>query len=369
MRVAFVSYDFGEYCVRTVGGLAGHAHILLCLPDSEAAPYTRLLDRRVALHTFRKPRLRHGFRQISLAAALVRAVKAFGPDVIHLQSGHLWFNFFLPLLARYPLVLTVHDAVHHLGDAGAQNTPQWILDWGCYRAGQLIVHAPQLKHQLLERLRVPADAVHVIPHVLCGDDAEEPDVDEDENLILFFGRIWEYKGLEYLIRAEPMITSEIPRARIAVAGEGADFEPYRRLMIHPERFIVLNEYVSDAMRARLFRQASVVALPYVEASQSGVVPIAYRFGKPVVATRVGGLPAAIEDGRTGYLVPPRDEKALAEAIIRLLRNPQQRREMGVRARQKINTEAAPELIAAKTLAVYQEAISAPDTARIAHQSA
>ena len=62
------------------------------------------------------------------------------------------------------------------------------------------------------------------------------------------------------------------------------------MMVHPERFIVHNEYVSDEKRAELFRRASVVVLPYIEASQSGIIPIAYRFGKPVVATTVGGLP-------------------------------------------------------------------------------
>ena len=78
--------------------------------------------------------------------------------------------------------------------------------------------------------------------------------------------------------------------------------------------------MSDEVRATLFQQASVVALPYIEASQSGVVPLAYMHMKPVVATTVGGLPEMVDDGRTGYLVPPRDEQALATAVVRLLRD-------------------------------------------------
>src|SRR5438552_16759897 len=93
--------------------------------------------------------------------------------------------------------------------------------------------------------------------------------------VLFFGRIWEYKGLEYLIRAEPLITAEVPEARIVIAGEGEDFGRYRLLMDHPEHFVVYNEYIPDQQRSELFRQASLVVLPYIEASQSGVIPLAY----------------------------------------------------------------------------------------------
>src|SRR5512146_668340 len=89
-------------------------------------------------------------------------------------------------------------------------------------------------------------------------------------------------------------------------------------MVHPDRFLVLNDRICDEQRAELFRNASVVVLPYIEASQSGVVPLAYQYGKPVVATHVGGLPEAVENGRTGLVVPPRDERALASAILRLL---------------------------------------------------
>src|SRR4029077_13078117 len=133
-----------------------------------------------------------------------------------------------------------------------------------------IVHASQVKDLLIQRLRIPSSTVQVVPSVLVGEGA--PTVGENakggEPLILFFERIWEYKGLEYLIRAEPLITSNIPEAKIVIAGVGEDFERYRRMMVHPERFIVHKEYVSDEKRAELFRRASVVVLPYIEASQS-----------------------------------------------------------------------------------------------------
>jgi glycosyltransferase involved in cell wall biosynthesis len=231
-----------------------------------------------------------------------------------------------------------------------------VFDRACYRAQERIVHAPQVKSLLVQRLRIPSSTVHVIPHIRIGDEAASEHVQEEEHIILFFGRLWEYKGLEYLIRAEPLVTSRVPQAKIVIAGRGRDFDHYRGMMVHPERFIVYNEYVSDEKRAELFRRASVVVLPYIEASQSGVIPIAYRFGKPVVATTVGGLPDMVEHGRTGYLVPARDEKTLAEALVLLLQDKELRRQFGENGRRKLDVECAPELVARKTRIVYLQAM-------------
>jgi glycosyltransferase involved in cell wall biosynthesis len=72
----------------------------------------------------------------------------------------------------------------------------------------------------------------------------------------------------------------------------------------------------------------------------------------VVATTVGSLPEMVEDGHTGYLVPPRDEKALSDAIVRLLQDPELRRQYGSNGKRKIETECSPSAVAQKTLAVY-----------------
>jgi glycosyltransferase involved in cell wall biosynthesis len=360
MKVAFVAFDgIAEYCVRLASGIAQDqdTSILLFLPNHEAEPYLHLLGNSVELQSFDKPRLRQPFKQVQMVTRLVRQIRDFNPDVIHLQCGHLWFNWALPMLGDRPLVLTVHDASIHVGEP--HNTPQWVYDRACYRARERIVHAPQVKELLLQRLSIPSSTVHVIPHVLIGDNTVTvgEKVQDGEPLVVFFGRIWEYKGLEYLIRAEPLITSRVPQAAIVIAGRGEDFDHYRRMMVHPERFIVYNEYVSDEKRAELFRRASVVVLPYIESSQSGVIPIAYRFRKPVVATTVGGLPDMVDHGRTGYLVPPRDASALAEAIISLLQDKELRRQFGENGWRKVNAECAPELVGHKTRIVYRQAMN------------
>lgn len=291
-----------------------------------------------------------------LVWSILRRIRRLDPDVVHLQQGHLWLNLALPVLRRYPLVVTVHDPHHHLGDRGAQNTPQAVMDFGFRRATRTIVHSERLKDVLIGHCPVAERSVDVIPHIALGDEALPVPAEDDGRSVLFFGRIWPYKGLEYLIRAEPFISAAVPGARVVIAGEGEDFERYRRMMVNPERFVVWNEYVSDAKRAELFEHASIVVLPYVEASQSGVIPLAYRFGKPVVATTVGGLPEAVDDDETGYLVPPRDERALADAVVRLLRDSERRCRFGANGRRKLDADCSPAVVARQTLAVYRRAL-------------
>jgi glycosyltransferase involved in cell wall biosynthesis len=188
-----------------------------------------------------------------------------------------------------------------------------------------------------------------------GDNTRQANCLEEEQLILFFGHIWPYKGLDYLIRAEPLITAQLPKARIIIAGKGVDFDRYRRMMVHPRNFVVHNNFIAENDAAALFRRANVVVLPYVEATQSGVIPLAYSFGKPVIATSVGGLPEQVEHGRTGIIVPPRSEQALAEAIIRLLQDPNLRRQFGENGRRKAEQEWSAANVAEKTFTVYETA--------------
>ncbi len=355
MRVALISYEFGEYSVRLADALAREVEVLLVLPDRLLAPYAGLLQRPVRLFPFARPRLRQPVRQLRSVARIRREIEAFAPAVVHLQHGHLWFNLCLPLLRRYPLVVTVHDPRPHVGDRASRRTPQAIMNLGYRRGRRLIVHAEALRRQVVEELGLPGERVDVVPHIELGGAQAGEHGQEDPGLVLFFGRIWEYKGLEYLIRAEPIVAERIPALRICIAGQGEDLGRYRALMQHPDRFIIHNHYIPDEMRADLFRRSSLVVLPYLEASQSGVVPLAYAFGKPVVATCVGGLPEMVADGWSGLLVRPRDARGLAEAIIRLLADPELRRRLGENGRHKLRTELSGRAVAQRTLQVYRRA--------------
>ncbi|MBX3437571.1 MAG: glycosyltransferase family 4 protein [Planctomycetaceae bacterium] len=364
MKIALISYGFSEYCVAQANELATQADVLLAMPEDAFAESDIPVSSNVQCVAFRAPRLRQPFQQMGCLRRLLRSIQQFRPDVVHMQSGHLWFNMALPLLRRAPLVVTIHDPRHHPGDKLSQKTPQAILNYGYRRAQRAIVHSEYVRQQVVDLLKISASKVDVVPHVAIGErdadssHAEAPSpLDSQEPKILFFGRIWEYKGLEFFIRAQPDVSSRFPNARFVIGGSGEDFDRYKQLMSDRERFDVYNEWISDELRTRLFQEASVVVLPYIEASQSGVIPVAYSFAKPVIVSRVGGLPEMVEDGRTGFIVPPRDSGALARAITALLQNPDRRRAMGIAGQEKLQRECAPAVVANQTLSVYERTIA------------
>lgn len=361
MKIAFVSYDFSEYCIRHVNEMVEQADVLLMLPIELANADLQLIDPRVRFVPFSRPRYRQPARQLWEMRKILRTVRKYNPDVVHFQNGHLYFNLALSLFRRYPFVLTIHDPRQHPGDNESRRTPQWLMDYGFKQADHVIVHAESAVAIAVKELGFASDKVHVIPHVAIGQErpTKTPAVaskDPGDPEILFFGRIWGYKGLEYLIKAQPIINAEFPDAKFVIAGEGDDFKVYQEQMVDPLRFEVHNTWISDEFRAELFSRASIVALPYIEASQSGVVPIAYNHRKPVVATNVGGLPDVVDDEKTGILVPPRNVEALAAALIKLLQDSNLRARMGQAGYRKLHAEASPKVVAQKTLNVYASAI-------------
>jgi len=356
MRVAMVCFDAGEYGIHVANSISAEAELLLLITTESLAPYAARLDPKVQTYVYDRPRIRQAPRQLVAMTKLRQAIVRFRPDVVHVQHAHPWFSLALPTLRKYPLVITVHDPVHHVGDLESAKNPQRLVHWTYRRADELITHAEHLKSILVDDIHLPASRITVIPHIALTFDRGPDDVAERGERVLFFGRIWEYKGLEYLIRAEPRISERIPDVKIVIAGRGEDFEKYRRLIVNPDRFEIHNESIPDSQVAQYFGESSVVALPYIDASQSGVVPVAYAFGRPVVATSVGGLPEVVEDGVTGLLVPPRDVDALADAFVTLLENDDLRHKMGAAGRHKLEREWAPEVIGPKHVRVYERAL-------------
>jgi glycosyltransferase involved in cell wall biosynthesis len=356
MQVVLIDFHLYAYSVALANALAEHCEVTLMLPDKVPDHYLQALRPEVKVWQFHLWRQRYPLNLLAIAAIL-RRIKAINPTVVHVLSGFLWMEFALPLLRRRPLVTTVHDAHIHPGDKESSSLGH-SLEWKC--ATQISVHAEAIKRQLVEERGVAANKIHVVPHGTYDFYRQwaRDEITEQANTILFFGRIWDYKGLQYLIEAEPLITAQIPNARIVIAGRGDDFGQYERMMVHRERFVVLNERIPDEQVAQLFQEASVVVCPYIEASQSGVLALANAFGKPVVATTVGGIPEMIAHGQTGLLVPPRDARRLAEAVVTLLQNPSLRQAMRQHALHQSQTEFSWTSIAQRTLALYHRAVAA-----------
>lgn len=272
------------------------------------------------------------------------------PDIIQCNDCPLWLSFFLPFLIKYPIVTTIHDVNPHIG---RRKFDQIIGKNMHIRFSDcLIVHGKKAKEELNTNKNC-----YIIPH---GDysfflNYSKDDIDEEENSILFFGRIEEYKGLEYLIKAVSHISNDFPGIKLIIAGSG-DFNGYQNMILNDKNFEVHNRFIPDEEVPSFFQRAKIVVLPYIEGTQTGIIPIAYAFKKPVVVTDVGSIPEVVENGKTGFIVPSKDSNALAEAIIKLLKDDKLRKQMGENAYRKMKEELSWDKIAEKTIEVYKSVL-------------
>ena len=173
-----------------------------------------------------------------------------------------------------------------------------------------------------------------------------------DKTILYFGRIWGYKGLKYLFQSEPMISEVIPNLKIIIAGYGENIEKYEPFIVNKEKYEFINEFIPNGMVLNLFERSDVVVLPYIEASQSGVIPLAYYTKKPVVVTNVGSLPEVVDHGVTGLIIPPKNIEYLSKAIIDLLSNETKLRYMGENGYKKLTNELNWDIAASTTHRIY-----------------
>jgi glycosyltransferase involved in cell wall biosynthesis len=138
-------------------------------------------------------------------------------------------------------------------------------------------------------------------------------------VLLFFGYVRDYKGLDVLLDAMPSI---LRRMKVVLLVVGEFYNDENRYREQAER-LGLGEavrfhssYVPNEQVGMFFSAADVLTLPYKSATQSGIIQIAYNFHRPVIATDVGGLGEVVEQGRTGALTPPNDPDAFADAVCR-----------------------------------------------------
>jgi glycosyltransferase involved in cell wall biosynthesis len=199
----------------------------------------------------------------------------------------------------------------------------WLVD-------HIFVHTEKMKTELIANFQVRSEKVSVIPFginstvpntQLTGARARERlGLQRSDKVLLFFGNILPYKGLEFLIKAFERVAGECPDYRLIIAGKPKPEQPYFhsiKQMISTSRAKGISarfEYVPDEETEIYFKAADVLVLPYVEIFQSGVLFLAYNFGLPVIASDVGSLKEEIADGITGFVCKPRDPIELADTI-------------------------------------------------------
>ncbi len=369
MKVAFVAGCI-EYSVCLANALARHCHLDFFYGGAYArqrdATILTLLDPsigqvEVSAYRLRDPRNYRSYREAARRLATY--------DVVHLLGPNLWFNLHRSLYRHVPMVCTVHDPVKHTGTPLADRLFETVAQRASVAQAKIcIVHGERLKAALATLHGIRPDDIAVLPHGelslyrrLARPAGAASAARRPGKQLLFFGEVRKNKGLEYLVKAEPLISAGYADYSILVAGKfrhekDNNLEYYRALMADPGRFTVVDRFIGNDEVADLFAACDIVVLPYISASQSGILALAFGFGKPVVATDAGSIGEVLEHGRTGLLVPPADERALAAAVLRLLRNDAERIEIGRNAAAVAAGRLSWDVIAKQTIEVYSRAV-------------
>ncbi len=152
---------------------------------------------------------------------------------------------------------------------------------------------------------------------------KELGIEQNEQVLLFFGYIRKYKGLNVLIDAMPEILKSLPRVKLLIVGEFYDDEENYRKQVAElklnDKVIFVSRFVQNEEVEKFYTVSDLVVMPYLSATQSGVLNVAYGFEKPVIVTDVGGLTESMEEGKTGIIIKPGDTHSLAEGVFKFFR--------------------------------------------------
>lgn len=283
--------------------------------------------------------------------------EAAGADVVNYQ----WLTIpalDVRLLPQGPaLVFTAHGFLR-----GAESGPS--ARGALERMDAVIALSEHGARRLRDEANVDPDRIHVIPHGAMEYLTRLPATALPEELegasgpvILSFGIVRPYKGVDVLVRAFAQLPAD---AELWVVGRpmGVDVAELAQLAsAAPGRVRFVSRYVADAELAAIVRRAEIVALPYRDVDQSGVLYTALAFGKPIVASAVGGFPEVLGEPEAGRLVPPDDPEALAAALRELLADEAARERLAAAARAAAAGPYSWDTVARRTLDLYRDLLS------------
>ncbi|MBI2883510.1 MAG: glycosyltransferase [Candidatus Methylomirabilis oxyfera] len=257
-----------------------------------------------------------------------RTISRLQPQMVTFQW---WHPFFAPCYATIMTrlrrtcpntsrILISHNTRPHEPISGQDTALRLVV-----RRCDGVVVRSRSEYELITTV-APGTAVRIANYPLLGTSQVLPDREEAQHrlgvsgrVLLFFGYIRKYKGLDLLLRALALVPVDLG-VTLLVAGEFYEpVESYRalgRALGIAERIRIIDRYIGEREWPELFAATDALVLPYVAASQSMSITLAYAFGKPVIVTRVGGLAEEVEEGRTGLIAEP-EPAALAAAIQRL----------------------------------------------------
>ena len=323
---------------------------------------------------------RRGQRAIRLISAwirLTRTVSELKPDIVQFSKIHFPFEaIFLAQMRRGGMTLT--QVCHEFELREKQRGPFSAFSVRAYaniyrNFSAIFFHARENCEKFLSLYPfVQNNRTHIIPHGNSGWLLKHfPQTHDWEALhrwyslqpgqpvVLFFGLLAPSKGIQDLVEAFALIRQSSD-AKLLIAGYPTKHFDMKELRGQieaaglAEHIVLDTRYIPLEEVGALMGLATVAVYPYRSSTQSGALQVAYTFGRPVVATNVGGLPEAVEPEKSGFLVPENSPSELAEAILKLVDNPELAKTMGEYARYLSETRFSWRSVARQIVQVYKQ---------------
>jgi glycosyltransferase involved in cell wall biosynthesis len=303
---------------------------------------------------------------LSAAWRLSRAIKALRPDVVHAHDPHAVAMSALALSMstqpkRAPLVAARRVDFRLKGNA--------LSRWKYGQVDCFICASEAIRRMLLSDGVPEARAVTVHEGIDLGRVAAAPPAALHAELWLPHGSpvvgnvaaLVAHKGQRHLVEAAAIVVRQVPDARFVIAGEGELRATLEHQIRHLglEKHVMLAGFRPDILP--LHKAFDIFVMSSVTEGLGTALLDAMACGRPVVATTAGGIPEVVREGVTGFLVPPRDHQAMADAIVKLLKDAELRRRMGEAGLARANAKFSAERMVADTLRIYERIASRPGT--------
>lgn len=367
-----------QHCYCLCNALASRVNLTYLVPrkyESADMPHACRVESSIEQVYDKKSSWRKGISHLRNLATIYTALKKHNADIYHFHDVKIP-AIEMRLLDKLhrrgiPVVYTAHNVLHHEKQRHSRTLGQFYR-----QTDAIIVHAVANKEELVAKFALNIDKIHTIPMGSYSASYGIPHGKLHDNkgikvklgfatgelVILFFGYIRDYKGLDILLEAMRSLQNKHQKVKLLIVGEPVgSFEQYQKLidsLPYPQYIYTVLRYVSTGEATEYLMASDVVVMPYRRIYQSGVIPLAYAHGRPVIATKVGGLPEVIDDTKSGFLVDPEQPELLADAIAKYIQNPDLAKRQGEYAHKLSISESAWDWqdIAEQTVKVYKKVL-------------
>lgn len=287
-------------------------------------------------------------------------------DIIHFSSYDtkklIPFTILNKLRRRYKIVYSVHNVLPHIYE---RKPYHYLTKFMLYHLpiDAFVAFSNYSKNLMTNKLMVNKKRIYVIPfgNFLSFDRnkftketaREKLGIPQEKNVVLFFGYVRKYKGLDYLVKAFEHLDKD--QVLLLIAGQPYQegiHEYLAQIKKYPFKKI-FPQYIQREDIEMYFKASDVVVYPHVESFTSGIFHMAFAFKTPVIATNVGPFPEDIDDA--GIIVPPKDPKAIADAILDLISG--EHKNLGEKGYERAKTKFAWEKVASEYFKLYEDLLN------------